>query len=280
MKNILTPLFLISLFFVIACKDTTKNTDTDKEVIVAPESNIEGDEVSYSTDTTTMNGYIAFDKKLEGKRPGVLVVHEWWGHNEYARKRARMLADLGYVALAVDMYGDGSQANHPEDAGKFAGMVMSNIDVAKARFEAAMAELKENPMVDDSKLAAIGYCFGGSVVLSMANAGYDLDAVAAFHSGVQLPIPPSDDIKANILVANGAEDPMVSEESVERFKSTLDSLDKDYRYISYDGVKHSFTNPDADSLAKKFDLPLGYDEEADKDSWEALKRLLSRSFAE
>ncbi len=274
-KSIFVYLFLTTIL-VTACKNEKKS----EEGAMAPaeEPTMVGEEVSYSTDSTTMKGFLAYDNAYEGKRPGVLVVHEWWGHNDYTRERARMLAELGYTALAVDMYGDGKQAAHPEDAGKFSGMVMSNIEEAKARFDAALDLLKGQATVDTSQVAAIGYCFGGSVVLTMANAGEDLDAVAAFHSGVQLPIMPSEDIKARILVCNGADDPFVSEESVTAFKEAMDASGATYEYIAYEGAKHAFTSKEADSLGHKFNLPLAYQEKADKESWKELQDLLNETF--
>ncbi len=239
---------------------------------------LQGRELAYSTDTTEMKGYLAYDGNLKGKRPGIIVVHEWWGHNDYSRKRADMLAELGYVALAVDMYGDGKVAAHPDDAGKFSGMVMQNIDVAKARFDAALAALKSDPNVDPDKISAIGYCFGGSVVLTMADMGTDLDVVAAFHSGVQLPVMPSDKLTATVLVCNGAADPFVSPESVEAYKKAMDSINADYKYVSYPGAQHAFTSKEADSLGKKFNLPLAYQQEADEKSWAELTSLLTSTY--
>ncbi|GAA4808566.1 dienelactone hydrolase family protein [Litoribaculum gwangyangense] len=268
-------IFLMSFGMIVSCKDKAKE---NIEEMTVKEINVEGTEVSYSTDSTQMKGYMAYDKNLEGKRPGVIVVHEWWGHNDYTRKRADMLAELGYTAIAIDMYGDGKQAAHPEDAGKFSGMVMKNIDVAKARFDAALNVLKNNPSVDSTKIAAIGYCFGGSVVLTMANAGEDLDAVAAFHSGVQLPIMPNNKLKAKVLVANGADDPFVSPESVANFKKAMDSIHADYKYVAYDGAKHAYTSKGATALGEKFGLPLEYNAEADAKSWEALQNLLTETF--
>lgn len=163
------------------------------------------------------------------------------------RQRADSLAKLGYIALAVDMYGEGKQAMHPEDAQKFSGEVFSNLDEAKARFEAAMETLKRNEFVNKDQIAAIGYCFGGSVVLSMANAGYDLEAVAAFHAGVDLPVSPSKDIKAKILVANGGDDSFVPASSVAEYRTALDSVGADYKYVAYDGTVHAFTSPAVDS---------------------------------
>ena len=263
--------------FMFACTSTEKESDSD-----APEEvpvKVIGKVTSYATDSTEMIGYLAMDVNDSFKRPGVLVVHEWWGHNEYSRQRADMLADLGYVALAVDMYGDGKQAAHPDEAGEFAGMVMGNFDEAKARFDAALETLKNHPNVDDDKIGAIGYCFGGSVVLSMANAGYDLDAVASFHGGLGLPVmPDSGAVKAKVLVANGADDQFVPEQQIEDFKAAMDAAGADYKFINYEGAVHSFTSKAADSIAAKFEMPLAYNAEADSASWEEMKALFAEAF--
>lgn len=274
MKKIYLSVLAISLFLLISCG--ASSNQENKEVI--EEVNLVGEVVTYSSATTDLQGYIVYDKTIEGKRPGIIVVHEWWGNNDYTRERADMLAELGYVALAVDMYGDGKKATHPEDAMKFSGMVMGNLTEAKARFDAALETLKANPNVDQEQIAAIGYCFGGSVVLSMANAGYDLDAVAAFHSGVQLPIPPSENIKGQILIAQGAEDGFISRESVVAFKKAMDEVGAEYTYIEYPGAVHGFTSKGADALGEKFGLPLKYQKEADEASWEELQKLFDKAF--
>lgn len=264
---------------LVACgapKESEEGTETAEPL--APE--VVGEEVSYSTDTTTMKGYLAYDKNDTTKRPGILVVHEWWGHNEYVRQRADLLAELGYVALAVDMYGQGKQAGHPEDAQKFAMSVMGNFDVAKARFEKAMETLKANPNVDADQIAAIGYCFGGGVVLSMANAGYDLDAVAAFHGTLGLPVmPEKGKITAKVLVANGAEDPFVTPEQIAKYTAAMDSAQADYKFVNYENAVHAFTSKGADSLGKKFDLPLAYNAKADSASWAEMKELFNGVFS-
>jgi dienelactone hydrolase len=268
----------LSLAIITLASCTSTSDKKSEESVDSKETMTLGQEVSYNADSTTMKGYIANDQSIKGKKPGILVIHEWWGHNDYTTNRADMLAKLGYVAIAVDMYGDGKQAAHPEDAGKFAGQVFANIEDAKARFEAALTTLKNNPSVDTSKIAAIGYCFGGSVALTMANAGYDLDAVAAFHSGVQLPVQPTGELKTRILVQNGADDPMVSEESVEGFKATMEAANATYEYIAYPGAVHAYTNPEATALGEKFKLPLAYNKEADEKSWEKMKSFLAASF--
>jgi dienelactone hydrolase len=240
---------------------------------------IEGKEVDYSADGVVMKGYLAYDKDFTGKRPGVLVVHEWWGLNEYARKRARMLAGMGYTALAVDMYGEGKQATHPADAGKFSSELMKEFDVAKARFMAAMEFLKKEPTVDPGRIAAIGYCFGGGIVLNMARQGLDLKGVASFH-GSLVAVKPAQPgaVKAKILVLHGADDTFVTPQQIEAFKNEMKNAGADFQFIVYPGATHSFTNPDADKYAKKFNLPLRYNAEADKKSWEDLRKFLAMVF--
>ena len=277
--KIITQLSIIATTaFLVACSPAKKSSANETPKIIPPK--VEGKGISYTADSLTMNGYIAYDVNAEGKRPGILVVHEWWGHNEYSRMRAEMLAELGYVALAVDMYGDGKIAAHPEDAGKFVSEVISNIDGAKARFESAMETLKNHESVDPEKIGAIGYCFGGSVVLSMANAGYDLDAVAAFHGGMGLPIwPGENEVKANILICNGADDPFLTEESVTNYKNKMDSAGVAYKYIAYQGAVHSFTSKDADAIKEQFpQMPVAYNAEADSASWAEMNSLFERSF--
>jgi len=278
MKKLTTIIALILVIGLVSCKETSKEeaeAPVEKEV---PVVKIKGEEVTYATDSTQLKGYIAYNENATEKQPGILIVHEWWGHNDYVRERANMLAELGYTAFAVDMYGDGKQANHPEDAGKFSRSVITNLPEAKNRFHAAMSLLQVHGSVDSDKIAAIGYCFGGSVALTMANSGVDLDAVAAFHSGVQLPIMPNEDLKARVLVCNGGADPFISEESVIAFKTAMDSVGASYEYISYPGVVHSFTSKAADANGEKFDLPLAYDADADAKSWNSLQQLLKEVF--
>lgn len=238
------------------------------------------EEVTYEGGGVTMKGMIAWDDAVSGPRPGVLVVHEWWGNNDYARRRATMLAELGYVGMAIDMFGDGKTAAHPDDAGKFAGEAMANLDQGKARFEAALQLLKSRPETDPERVAAIGYCFGGGVVLQMARLGMDLDAVASFHGslGAKVPAKPGV-VKAKVLVCHGADDEFIPAEAVEAFKREMEEAGVDYRFVAYEGALHGFSSPDATANGEKFSLPLAYDEAADKASWNELKALLGRVFA-
>ncbi len=240
---------------------------------------LRGEEISYKAGDTVLKGYLVYDDAIAGQRPAVLVVHEWWGHNEYARKRARMLAELGYTALAVDMYGDGKQADHPEHAGKFAGEVMKNMEVAKARFQAGMRLLREHKTVNPQKIAAIGYCFGGAIVLEMARLGADLNGVVSFHGslGTANPAKPGS-VKAKVLVLNGAADPFVPPEQITQFKKEMDSAGVDYKFVSYEGAKHAFTNPDADKFGKKFNMPLEYNAHADQQSWKEMQLFFKKIF--
>lgn len=273
--------FVLVTLFASCSNDTPPETEAESTAeTVAVESTLVGQEVNYDTDTTNMIGYLAYDESSSDKRPGVLVVHEWWGHNDYARQRADMLAEMGYVALAVDMYGDGKQADHPDDAGKFAMSVMGNFPTAEARFRAAVDKLKEDPRVDGESIAAIGYCFGGAVVLSMANTGMeDLDAVVSFHGGLGLPVMPEEGkTNARVLVCNGADDPFVSADQIEAYKSAMDAAGANYEFINYEGAKHSFTSKEADSNGEKFELPLAYNQEADEQSWAAMSALFAEVF--
>jgi dienelactone hydrolase len=238
-----------------------------------------GKEVEYRAGETVLKGYLADNSSLKEKRPAILVVHEWWGQNEYARKRATMLAQQGYVALAIDMFGNGKTAKHPDDAGKFASEAMKNKAVSEARFNAAMDFIRQQPNVDPERIAAIGYCFGGGVVLHMARQGADLKGVASFHGSLATDTPAQPGaIKARILVFNGEADKMIPAEQVAAFKEEMTKAGASFRYVGYPGVMHSFTNPDADKYARKFNLPLKYDKKADKDSWAQAMKFLKEIF--
>ena len=268
---------LIILFFPIACNNSkTKKTMEQKNT--EKEEAFPNGEVIYSADSMNMVGYFASKAKRGSKVPGILVIHEWWGHNNYARMRADMLAELGYVAFAIDMYGDGKNAKHPDDAAKFSNAVFQDLEQSKMKFIAAVDKLKSHPLVDENKIGAIGYCFGGTVAMNMANAGINLGAVAAFHSSLSFPILADSTLKTKILVCNGADDGFISEESVINFKIMMDNANVDYKYVVYPGAAHSFTSKEADENAKKFNLPLAYHAEADSASWEEMKILFAKVF--
>ena len=268
MKGLLAGLLAFGLVFSMAAASSP-----------AAESKISGKGVEYVADGMTMKSYFAFDEKKKDLRPGVLVVPEWWGINDYAYKRARMLAGLGYAALAVDMYGEGKQTANPDEAGKLSAEVMKNINVLKTRFTAGMDFLKGQAIVDPNRLAAIGYCFGGGVVLNMARQGVDLKGIVSFHgslTAVEQAKPGG--IKAKILVLAGGDDSLVPAQQVEAFKKEMEAAGADFQVILYPGAKHSFTNSAADALGKKFNLPIAYNAEADKKSWQEMKTFFNRMF--
>lgn len=235
--------------------------------------------VDYRAGDTVLKGYLAWDDAKGEHQPGVLVVHEWWGLNDYARKRARMLAELGYTALAVDMYGDGKNSEHAKDAESFMKSVTETEGVSQQRFLAAKEFLASRPTVDAGKMAAIGYCFGGSTVLNMARMGTDLKAVVSFHGNLETKTPAEPGkIKARVLVLNGAADRFVTTASIAAFNQEMTQAGVDYRFVNYPGVLHGFTNPDADRLGKANDLAVAYDAEADRQSWLAMHDLFKEVF--
>ena len=283
MKKLL--IYFSTIFLVVSCtnsnetakENNAKNNNEAKTQVEESTPKIVTKEISYEANGTTMQGFMAKPGNIKENTPGVLVVHEWWGHNEHARNKAKALAELGYVAFAVDMYGNGKQASHPEDAGKFAGMVMQNIDEAQQRFNAAYSELTKVEGVNAEKIAAIGFCFGGSVVMTMANMGVDLKAVTAFHTGVAIPVmPEKGKLNTPILVCNGADDPFVKPEQKTTFKEAMDATGVDYKFLDYPGVVHAFTNPGADTMGQKFNLPLAYNQKADEKSWNEMKAFFEK----
>lgn len=225
-------------------------------------------EIEYRQGDTVLLGLMAWDDAAQGKRPGVLVVHEWWGYNEHARNQAKRLAEAGYVAFALDMYGKGKLATHPQDAQAFVAEATKDPAVVGARFDAGLEQLRSDPHVDPTRLAAIGYCFGGGVILDQARLGKDLKAVSSFHGmlATETPAQPGA-VKASVLALVGGADPFCPREQVAAFKKEMVEAKAKYRVVIYPGVKHSFTNPDA---AKAGMPQLAYDANADKKSWAEL----------
>ncbi|MBM7060688.1 dienelactone hydrolase family protein [Pseudomonas sp. UL073] len=231
-----------------------------------------------SADGTKLIGYYAYDDAKAGKRPGVIVVHEFWGLNDYAKRRARDLAALGYSALAVDMYGDGKTAAHPKEAMAFMQAALKDAKVADARFAAGVELLKAQPQTDPAKIAAIGYCFGGRVVLDMARQGMPLLGVASFHGVLDTKTPAQPGVvKAKILVEHGSADTIVPPASVAAFKQEMDAAKVDYKFVEQPGAKHSFTSPEAD-MHKDHGLDVGYDKNADEKSWADLQAFFASIF--
>lgn len=236
--------------------------------------------VTYKDGDTVMKGFIVYDDAGNAKRPGIVVVHEWWGITKHVRDEARKLASQGYTAFVADMYGDAQTADNPKDAGALSGAVRKNPAGMQSRFSAAKSSLSTHATVDASRIGAAGYCFGGSVVLDMARAGLDLKGVAAFHAGLGAAAAAAEagKVKSKILVLNGEADPFIKPDSIEAFKKEMAAAKVDYRYISYPGAVHAFTNPEATEKGKKFNLPLAYDPDADKQSKAEASKFFSEVF--
>lgn len=234
--------------------------------------------VTYISSGAVLKGFIVYDQNVKGKRPAVLVVHEWWGLNDYAKNRARQLASLGYIAMAVDMYGDGKVAENPQQAQELATPFYKDPTLSKIRLDAATTKLKEYEQTDVTNIAAIGYCFGGSVVLNYAKLGADLRGVVSFHGG--LAGVPADKrlLKAKILVCHGEADKFVPQNDIIAFKHAMDSIGADYTFKSYPDATHAFTNPDATRTGKQFNMPIAYNADADKSSWKDMQDFLKRAF--
>ncbi|MBS0206224.1 MAG: dienelactone hydrolase family protein [Planctomycetes bacterium] len=239
--------------------------------VTSVEAAVQTKQVTYKHGDLDCHGFLAWDDAVEGPRPGVLVVHEWWGLDAYAKRRAEMLAKLGYIAFAADMYGEGKTVTHPKDAGEMAGKVRMNVEDWKKRGTDALNVLTSQPQCDKTKVAAIGYCFGGSTVQQLAFAGTDLKAVASFHGG--LVQPTADQVKstkAEILICNGADDSFIPATAIKSFRAALDQGGAKYNFISYPGARHSFTVPEADSHGLD---GLKYNKEADEKSWADMLKL-------
>lgn len=232
--------------------------------------------VAYEADGKKMEGFFAYDDSTEGKRPSVLVVHEWWGLNDYARSRARQLASMGYAAFALDMYGEGKTTTHPKEAAGWTREITENIQLWRKRAEAGLNVLRENPRTDPSRIAAIGYCFGGATVQQLAYGGADVRGVVSFHGSL---VPPpeggTNQVKAKILICHGSADPFTKPDQLEAYLVAMNKTDLDWQMIIFGGAKHSFTNPEADKAGME---ALQYDRSADLRSWSYMKVFFDEIF--
>jgi dienelactone hydrolase len=237
---------------------------------------IKTQEVEYEHRGTKLLGYLAYDDAVQGKRPGVIVVHEWWGHNDYSRRRAEQLARLGYVGFAIDMYGKGVRASAVEEAAKMAGQFKNDRKLMRERAAAGLETLKKQQQVDPARLAAMGYCFGGQVSLELARSGADLKGVVSFHGALDTPNPSDGkNIKGAVLVCHGADDPFVPAEHVQAFEKEMRDAKVDWQLIAYGGAVHSFTNPDIDKVGLK---GAAYNAKADRRSWQHMQAFFEELF--
>ncbi|MBK7433897.1 MAG: dienelactone hydrolase family protein [Chitinophagaceae bacterium] len=245
------------------------NNSSTTEKNIAPM--IKEENPAYTSDSANLTGFLAYDSANTSKRPVVFIIHEWWGLNDYVKSRARQLAAMGYLAFAIDMYGDGKMGNNPDEAGKLAGPFYGDPQLAKARFDAALQLIRKNPLADTSRMAAIGYCFGGGMALNLARLGEPLNGVVSFH-GSLIGVPADKaTLKAKILVCHGADDQFVKPEEVAQFKKQMDSVGADYTFKSYIGATHAFSNPNATKMGEQFKIPIAYNATADSASWKEMQ---------
>lgn len=262
-----TKNFSIVLLIFILSMSMTKTVFAEKKST----AKIKEQAITYSLDNIDYKGFLVYDENLKGKRPLILIVHEWWGLNDYTKMRARKLAELGYIAFAVDMFGNGKIAENPTEALNLTKKFYSNPQLSKSILEAALTKVKTLRMTDSSKILGIGYCFGGSVVLNTAKLGMDFKAVVSFHGGLKGVPVEKNLLKAKILVCHGGNDKFVSQNDVISFKQQLDSVGAYYKFIVYPNATHAFTNPASTETGKKFNMPIAYNEKADADSWNDMK---------
>lgn len=276
--------FIIGLFFILviaACKNIA-STSTQDSSISTPHSNtnekkIEHKTISYYVDSFKMDGFLAIDKSITKKRPAVLIIHEWWGLNYYAKNRTKQLAELGYVAFAIDLYGDGKVVETPSEAKALAIPLYAKPLIVKDRFDAALRIIKSYPEVDTTNIAAIGYCFGGAMVLNMARLGAPLKGAVCFHGNL-IGVPLNKSIlKAAILICHGEEDNYVSGE-VATFKNEMNNARVPYAFKSYPNATHAFTNPDATTVGQKFSMNVAYNGAADTASFNDMKDFFDKIF--
>ena len=264
----------------ISCNNSQNNKSAtmdakDSTAVSGPD--IKEDSVNFMVNGKNYIGFVTYDQNVKGKRPGILVVPEWWGLNNYTRSRAKQLAELGYVALAIDMYGDGKQGNDPQSAQSLATPFYQDPTLTRVHIDAAIDKIKSFPQTDTANIAAIGYCFGGFVVLNAAKLGADLKGVVTFHGGLGGVVPNKDSLKAKILVCHGGDDEFENPHVAE-FKKQMDSVGADYTFKIYPGATHAFSNPDATATGIKFNMPIKYNAAADTASWNDMKEFLKKLF--
>ena len=263
----------------VSCNDSKSNVDKSTTMDSSKTSMyIKEDSITYSEGGTNMKGYVVYDDQSKAKRPAVLVVHEWWGLGDYTRSRAKQLAELGFIAMAVDMYGDGKNGSNPAEAQALAMPFYKDPQLAYTRLNAAINKIKTYPQTDTSQIAAIGYCYGGNVVLNAAKLGADLKGVVSFHGNLTGVAPDKQKLKAKILICHGASDKFVKQEEVDAFKHAMDSAGIAYTFKSYPDATHAFTNPASTANGKKFSMPIEYNAAADSSSWNEMKSFFGKIF--
>lgn len=282
MRVLSTIIFLGAIPFVFTncTNNPPDNTIEMKDTVAVSEStqgpvSVKEEPLNYKVGEQTMKSFVAFDESKQGPRPVVLVLPEWWGLTEYPRMRARMLAEMGYLAIAVDMYGDGKLANNPQEATQAATPFYSDPKMAKSRIDAAMAQVKGYSQADLTKAVAIGYCFGGTMALNYAKLGAPVLGVVSFH-GTLDGVQPAKGTNAQFLICHGGADNFVPQQQIDAFKKSMDSAQLNYTFKVYEGATHAFTNPNATEKGKEHNMPIRYDAAADSASWNDMKQFFER----
>ncbi len=255
---------LISTLLVLICAMTVRTA-------------IQTRTVEYKQGDTTLEGFVAWDDAMKGARPGVLVVHQWMGLTDYEKHRAEMLAQLGYVAFCADIYGKGVRPQNTQEAGALVGKYKGgDRQLLRARVNAGLDALRHQPLVDPKRIAAIGYCFGGTTVLELARSGAELNGVVSFHGGLDAPHPDDGkDIKCKVLVLHGADDPFSSPQDIAALENEMRQGGVDWQLVKFGGAVHAFTQPMAGNDNSK---GAAYNERADKRSWEYMKLFFAGIF--
>lgn len=274
MKTSLIALSLSVSLFAVSCKENKTTEKENASTTQTASGNIKTEELKTEINGVTHRSFAAYNPDLEGKLPVVFVIPEWWGLNDYAKKRVKMLAELGYYAVGVDYYGDQKVVNTPEEAQKLSSHFYEIPIDARRMFDAAKHQVSLADKADYSKMAIIGYCFGGAQALNMARQSDDFKGVVSFHGNLETGVRAKNN-KVKYLIANGADDEFVSKEEIAAFKKEMDSAKINYTFIDYPSSLHSFTNPDATEIGKKFNLKIAYNKQADEKSWEDMKKFLA-----
>jgi dienelactone hydrolase len=282
MSNMMsTKLFFSSLLLagaLVACNNEPQQAAKTTPAATADSSGIKEENISFTADSANLNAFVVYSDSFKGKRPAVIVLPEWWGLNDYPKMRARMLAKLGYVAMALDVYGDGKVADNPDSATAYSKAFYANPMKAKIRIDSAIARLRKYDNVDGDNIGAIGYCFGGGILLNTVRLGDDLKGVVSFHGSLIGTPAKKDLLKTKILVCHGNDDKFVSPADVAKFKKQMDSIGASYTFIGYDGATHAFTNPASTANGQKFHMPIAYNGKADTASWNDMKTFFAGVF--
>ncbi len=275
--KIYTGSLLLSCLFTACNNSDTKQTAsapaaTDSTVTLKEET------ITIKSDGANLAGYVVYNDAIKGKRPAVLVLPEWWGLNDYPRSRARQLAQLGYVALALDLYGDGKVAETPDSAKAYSAAFYMHPEKAKTRIDSAIAKIRSYDVVDSANIGAIGYCFGGGMLLNTVRLGDDLKGIVSFHGSLLGTPARKDLLRTKILVCHGNADQFVTPKDVATFKKQMDSIGAVYTFIGYDSATHAFTNPASTANGQKFSMPIAYNAKADTASWNDMKNFFTTLF--